>query len=60
LVIFDKKYKILDIVNKFEVLKKNRKSLWLLEMQIPPNCVTDVKWQKYENALFQALLKPLI
>ena len=42
MIIFDKKYKILNIVNKFKVLKKNRKSLWLLKKQIPLNCVTDV------------------
>ena len=42
LIIFVKKYKIFYIVNKFEVLKKNGKSLWLLKKQIQPNCVTDV------------------
>ena len=47
LMIFDKKYIILNIVNKFEVLKKNGKSLWLLKKQIPPNCVTDVTKRKY-------------
>ena len=41
-MIFDKKYNIYNIVKKFEVQKKNRKSLLLLQKQIPPNCVTDV------------------